>query len=269
MPSTPVDAALGKRLETADIQTAADYLYTLKRLEPGTDARTLAIGEGAAVLMGKRFPINRAGGFEFSGFEGTDLARLEAAFSSLGLRPRLSFCPLGDSALLAGLVKRGYGVRAFSNLYLRSLEGMLAYTPPPVLTIAVAEREVDWVQASMVAWRLKGRPEQLLFARVARLRPAATSLIAYSRGRPVAVAAMRIRQDLALLNGGATAPAWRGRGVQSALIAHRLGLAREMGCTSAMVTTTPGGTSARNLERLGFELAYTRVVLERQDTAAP
>jgi hypothetical protein len=47
--------------------------------------------------------------------------------------------------------------------------------------------------------------------------------------------------------------------VQAALLAARLHLARDAGCSLAAVTADPGGTSARNCERTGFELAYTNV----------
>jgi len=64
--------------------------------------------------------------------------------------------------------------------------------------------------------------------------------------------------------GAATLPAYRRRGVQSALLASRLALARELGCDLAVVTTQPGSKSQGNVQRLGFELAYSRAILVRE-----
>ncbi|HUV89752.1 MAG TPA: hypothetical protein VMY80_08870 [Anaerolineae bacterium] len=37
--------------------------------------------------------------------------------------------------------------------------------------------------------------------------------------------------------------------------------AREQGCDLALVLTSPGSDSQRNVERAGFRLAYTKAVL--------
>jgi N-acetylglutamate synthase-like GNAT family acetyltransferase len=68
---------------------------------------------------------------------------------------------------------------------------------------------------------------------------------------------------VAELGGASTLAAFRRRGVQSALVARRLADAYALGCDSAMVVTAPGATSQRNLQRLGFVVAYTKTVLAR------
>lgn len=57
--------------------------------------------------------------------------------------------------------------------------------------------------------------------------------------------------------------AHRGRGIQAALLRERLRRAWEGGCEYAAISATPGSTSARNIERQGFRLAYTRLSLEK------
>ena len=69
---------------------------------------------------------------------------------------------------------------------------------------------------------------------------------------------------IASLFGTATLPEYRGRGVQSALIAQRLQEAGLAACEYAVVSTMPGGGSQRNMERRGFRLAYTKVVMMRE-----
>lgn len=49
--------------------------------------------------------------------------------------------------------------------------------------------------------------------------------------------------------------------------AVRLAEARDEGCDLAVVTTQPGSKSQENVQRLGFELLYTRAVLVRDASA--
>jgi hypothetical protein len=49
--------------------------------------------------------------------------------------------------------------------------------------------------------------------------------------------------------------------VQSALLAARLSDAANAECDIAVVTTAPGSTSQKNVQRSGFQLLYTRAVL--------
>ena len=74
---------------------------------------------------------------------------------------------------------------------------------------------------------------------------------------------MRITDGIAQLTGAATAPALRRRGVQAALLAARLRDAAEAGCDVAVVTTAPGSTSQKNVQRNGFDLLYARLILAR------
>ena len=72
-------------------------------------------------------------------------------------------------------------------------------------------------------------------------------------GRSLGCAAMTLRDGVAILFGMSTLPADRRRGVQGALLCHRLHHAAEMGCDLAATTTVAGGVSERNLRRHGFE----------------
>jgi GNAT superfamily N-acetyltransferase len=66
------------------------------------------------------------------------------------------------------------------------------------------------------------------------------------------------------LTGAATAPAHRRRGVQTVLLSARLADAAAVGCDVAVVTTQPASKSQQNVQRLGFDLLYTRAILVKQ-----
>lgn len=55
-----------------------------------------------------------------------------------------------------------------------------------------------------------------------------------------------------------TMPAFRRRGVQAALLQTRLKMAHDLGCVLATMSARPYNVSARNAERVGFRLAYTK-----------
>lgn len=71
-------------------------------------------------------------------------------------------------------------------------------------------------------------------------------------GRPIGCATTTVRAGLALLGGMATVPAQRRRGVQAALLRHRVERAAELGCDLAVATASAGSASERNLRRHGF-----------------
>jgi GNAT superfamily N-acetyltransferase len=79
-----------------------------------------------------------------------------------------------------------------------------------------------------------------------------------SDGRPLGCASLTLREEVATLGGMSTIPAERGRGVQTALILHRLGVAAAAGCSIATSTTVVGGASERNVQRFGFRPTHVK-----------
>jgi MOSC domain-containing protein YiiM/ribosomal protein S18 acetylase RimI-like enzyme len=77
-------------------------------------------------------------------------------------------------------------------------------------------------------------------------------LIAEREGAPVAVAGLFTRRRVGLLATTAVLPAARGHGIQRALIAQRVRLAAERGCTLVVASANVGSPSAANLESMGF-----------------
>jgi ribosomal protein S18 acetylase RimI-like enzyme len=84
---------------------------------------------------------------------------------------------------------------------------------------------------------------------------------AHVDGQLVGVATCRLDDRLAQFCGAATLPAFRRRGVQSALLRRRLADAFESGCRLALMTTQPGSKSQQNGHKQGFTLLYSRAQL--------
>src|SRR5262249_12371585 len=77
-------------------------------------------------------------------------------------------------------------------------------------------------------------------------------------------ASFRAAEGVAQFTGAATAPAHRRRGIQTALVPARLADAVAAGADIAVVATQPGSKSQQNVQRRGFDLLYTRVILVKQ-----
>ena len=87
--------------------------------------------------------------------------------------------------------------------------------------------------------------------------------VAVDGDEPVATGALRIHGAVGWLGFAATRPEHRGRGGQGLLLATRIGLAAEGGCTTVTTETGARGpgradASYRNIERSGFAAIYTR-----------
>jgi GNAT superfamily N-acetyltransferase len=81
-------------------------------------------------------------------------------------------------------------------------------------------------------------------------------------GEPAGVGLLHVRRHSGLLRGGLVAPAFRGRGVQRALIAARAAAAAELGCTLVASMAKVDSTSARNLAQMGLPRIDTHPVYE-------
>ena len=80
--------------------------------------------------------------------------------------------------------------------------------------------------------------------------------LARYRGEPAAVATLRIKDGVASLGGGATAPRFRRQGCHTTLLRHRLDVAYLLGCSMVTSGADFGSGSFRNQLRVGLQLAY-------------
>jgi hypothetical protein len=132
-----------------------------------------------------------------------------------------------------------------------------------MFTIEPANRELLtlWQTTSVAGWS-HATPEAVkasdAFARVAAVIDGDRFVVARDKrdGRPVGCASMTVSDGIATLGGMSTVPGERGRGVQAALIVHRLRAAVELDCRIATSTVSPDGVSERNLLRHGFEQRF-------------
>lgn len=87
--------------------------------------------------------------------------------------------------------------------------------------------------------------------------------MSFEDGKPAGTGALYVEDDLAYFTFGATAPEYRGRGSQSALLSRRIGIALDLGCRVLATCTgeeVPGDPqhSYNNILKAGFKEGYVR-----------
>jgi GNAT superfamily N-acetyltransferase len=257
------DHDLSCRIELADAANSRACGNTLAQHHPDIGACTMDVAGGCAIYAGVGSPITQAIGLGMDVEVTTaDMDCLEQFFESRGARVEVETSPLCHATLRDQFDARAYRTLEWSNvLFQRSTD-----TPvkPPAAGVEIKRATVD--QADLWASLLcQGFAEDLGEAALALMLvgktlflAAAAGYIAYVDGQPAGGAALFIHEGVAGLMGAATLSKFRRRGVQSALLNARLDLAREQGCDMAYTITAPGSGSQRNVERAGFQVAYTR-----------
>lgn len=267
-----VDLPLARRIEGALAADLVAFARARAGFDPASGAEHLAVAGGVAVWTGQFGSRAQAVGLE-GPVTDTELGRLHrflAAPHRGDGRAEIELCPLGVEALAGALDRHPHGLHGFRNVYATAVPAPPLDTIGPTgLTIepVVGERLAVWSRVLLDGF---GYPPGQRRDGVARWNdmmgtvPEATLLLASLRGEPVGASSVLVHElsdggRVASLGGTTTLGPHRRRGVQLALLRHRLGLAAGAGCDLAVVTADPGSSSGRNARRAGFALAYTNV----------
>jgi len=267
---------LAQALEQAEATHLSRQVAACSQLKGYEQSRVITICGGVAAVTDPVFgrKLNHVTALGMGAVVHTDeLAQLENIYAAQGLETQIDVCPHTDGSTLAVLSERGYSVNAFSNTYVRQLMPTDTYTAINGGSRSDIEIVTDraLVEATFIGDSVAGfsvqvvnRPAVLLetLAQIALQRSDTFLFAATIDGKVAGTAGMSLIETasglLAHLHIASTLPAYRGRGVQLALLSARLTAARNAGCTLAGVTARPANSSARNTERAGFSLAYTK-----------
>jgi GNAT superfamily N-acetyltransferase len=140
---------------------------------------------------------------------------------------------------------------------------LLPDSPTDVVVRSISAASIaDWQEVSALGWghvTPESRRASDAFVRAAQVIDGDGMVIAHDAadGRPLGCASLTRRDGVATLGGMSTIPAERRRGVQAALVRHRIEVALDSGCDLITTSTAVGGASERNVGRLGFEPVLT------------
>jgi ribosomal protein S18 acetylase RimI-like enzyme len=269
------DTVLAGRIERAEVQFITAWNDATRRRRGERVAFAIPIAGGVASYAEPDSPINKVAGLGFAGPpDPADLDPIERAIADRGAPVNVEIASLADPALLELLAERGYRLVSFENLLGRALGAAVEDVAPPGVEVhPCGDDEFDtWLDLVVEATLhpdTQGVPQHEQFPReiLENAEHDTVGLVqrylATLHGVPAGGGSMRTTDGIAQLTGAATAPAFRRRGIQSALLAARLADATTAGCDLAVITVQPGSRSQHNAQRRGFDLLYTRAVLAR------
>jgi hypothetical protein len=263
------DLDLARRLELADAAKHIDYAEARAKLLGTGCCAWERIGGGYAVFAGADNPYSRVMGLGLDGpVSAAAFEHAEAFYLQRGVQPAFSLCPLADPTLLEHLNRRGYQIEMFMHVWCRPLVPDEAFPAPPsgIVVRAIEPEEADlW---TLVAFRGgldsdEAFPNDNVIIAPYPFMAHTRCWLAMHDGDLAGAATLAVHGGVASLFGASTRVPHRHLGVQHALIVARLAAAVDAGCDLAVVHTEPGSPSQRNVERLGFRLAYTKVTMSR------
>jgi len=266
-----LDLQLARRLELAEAHAATRAAEALNRSRPGS-ASVESIAGGFAVYCGPNSPVTQAVALGLDGTVNDDeFARLEGFYRSRNEPIRVETCPLADSSLIAQFSNHSYRVTEFTNVMARTVSDAASEGRPhvnPQVNIERASPQQSDLWALAVAQGFaESYPvtaELLEVMKVFAQAPETVCYLARIDGKVDGGAALAIRDGIAGLFGASTLPAFRGNGVQTALLKVRLDHAIRARCELAVSLAQPGSSSERNIVRHGFQVLYTRVKFEKE-----
>ena len=276
-----VDLSGGKRVEKCLASQARDYAIDHRAVLPEHGAEVIEVdgaGGGFAVWGSKRGAPNVSRAFAL-GIDGevkaSELARVEGFYARHGVPTRVVTSPWTHASLFELLAARGFRVVEHENILTRAIEGADAARRPAHAGVTVARVEpspaavLAWGRIVRVGFDMDADDERFVLAdRVFERSTSATLYLGSVDGAPAGGSALDLRDGVATLFATSTLPAFRRRGVHGALIAARLGHALEQGAELAVVITSPGSDSQRNLETsYGFRVGYTSAIFESHKPA--
>lgn len=274
------NASLARRIERAEVGLILEGAAVGGRRVPRDQPVIVELNGGAAVYIEPGSPFNKVVGLGFAGVP--DLAvvgSIEQRFAERQAPLQFEVSTLAEPELLRLLTSRGYNLVGFENVLGIAIDTALVERLSSVSADFVEVTRASDAESSL--WLdlvaegflhpdvFDGPASHETIPREVLERVFGDTIgaqgferfIARRGGMPAGGASFRVQDGVAQLSGAATLPAHRRRGVQSALLRHRLLEAGRRGCDVAVVTTQPGSKSQENAHRAGFALLYARALL--------
>jgi GNAT superfamily N-acetyltransferase len=219
----------------------------------------LDLGDSVAFFAGEGSPLTQANGF----FPAGHIEAIQDFYRGRTADWEAVLTPFAGREALQRFLDRGASVDGWETTMYRDLREPLQRweTPPGMSIVEVDSGDLTfWSEISMRGF-FGDEPTEvgIALARVMECRENARRYLAFVDGQPAAAATLTTG-EIGFLGGAATLPAFRGRGIQLALLRRRLEDARELS-EIAVVGASPGTASQRNSERAGFRVAFTQLSL--------
>jgi hypothetical protein len=264
--------ALAQRVERTEI----DFCAVGAGVGMPGGAASIEVGGGRGVCGQPGSPMNKVLGLGLGvTVTDEDLDALEQFYDERETPIQIELCPLVSTDLVAKLQDRGYVLKGFENeLACAVPDAVPAPEGPPVEVLTGINDDDAFLRATVEGFAVPDTmphppdgPAADIVDTIGRamrqfIHPDIVRYLVRIDGEPAGAAASVITNGVLGIFGTGTRPAYRRRGVQTAIVAKALEGAIGR-ADLAIATTEPGSISQRNFERFGFQVLYTRAILLR------
>ncbi len=278
------DIELALRIDGFEARGSKAIGEGVARRNSAARAFIIPAGLGYAVYCGPDSPGNKVIGMGLNeDVEASLLQEIEEAYFARASAVQAEVATLARPAVHALFTQRGYVLQGFEDVLGRLLTDADA---SPVVSPGLRIDEVmdsglaSWIDVMITGFErpddsgagsgIPLPPRQALeeaFGPSVEV-PGFHAYLASVNGALAGGAGLRSDEKIGQLCGAATLPAYRRRGIQTALLRRRLYDAHRAGCDLAIMTAQPGSKSHFNAQRQGFELLYSRALLVKTPPAA-
>lgn len=253
-----IDKNLVKRIEHCI--KMSHVKVTKQYTDPGHNAAVFEIGGGAACFSGYDSFLSQVIGWGFNtdiSNPKDDLLQIEQFYlQKQHQQVDIELCPFVDASVIPLLASRGYLVTEVNQISVLDMALIENHSHPSDEHIIITDNIkafADCVSKGFNCSHLKHHFENYA------LCDSIYAFAALVNDQMIAGATCAIDDDICDLGVTSTLEAFRGRGLQKALLRTRLSFAMKKGVKIATVTTEPGSISDANIQKIGFRCAYTRL----------
>jgi hypothetical protein len=264
--------ALAQRVERTEI----DFCAVGAGVGLPGGAASIEVGGGRGVCGQPGSPMNKVLGLGLGVVvTDEDLDALELFYDERECPIQIELCPLVSTELVAKLQTRGYVLKGFENELACALPHVSSSTNGLRVDVLTGDEDTDaFLRATIEGFAVPDSApapvegpapditETIGLAMRQFIHPDIVRYLVRIDGEPAGAAASVITNGVLGIFGTGTRPAYRRRGVQSAIVAKALEDASGR-ADLAIATTEPGSISQRTFERFGFQVLYTRAILLR------
>lgn len=237
-----------------------DLAPRMAEILPNGGPPILDLGESLAFFAGDGSPVTQAGGL----LSPEHLARIDAFYAGRATSWEAVLSCYSDAKGVDSLFAKGATMMNWENIQFRRLGDPVPSVdlPAEMEILEIGPDQLDeWSLAMTAGFEQDHEPDtEDALLKIMRSNPATRRYMARWNGQCVGTAQMTARKSIVSFGGASTLPAFRGRGIQSALIQRRLRDAQGLG-EFAMIGGIPTSSSHRNAERAGFRIGVTLISL--------
>jgi len=258
---------LAKRIEKGEANIHKLFTELHRSTVAGSQAQYQEIGSGVAAYISPLSPLTQAFGLGFE-LKIEEIPSLVAEVNDFYIKCQataaIELSHTTPVAIATELIRQGYLLTEYSAVLIKAITATLPPMPhtndfdiQPVAATQITE-VAQVVSIGFGIEEPNFLAELIQFFELSTKIPDAYPFCATVNETIVGGGNLFLYEDIAFLAGASVLTAYRGRGIQTALIAKRLQYAAQNGARWAVVATEPGSISQKNFLRQGFQTSYAR-----------